>query len=154
MAPRAAPELAYVALAVSDLERALGFFHGALGLPLGEASLDGRHVPLLGVGRTALALFQSDEPSLGWANHDCNATPQYCVDMEIVSNSHARVRETRDSYLNGRVYNIHYTVSDNDQNASVEHTCQVGVRLWSTHIPVEDAPECTLNAGDTYATCN
>ncbi|MDX1432478.1 MAG: VOC family protein [Gammaproteobacteria bacterium] len=52
-----APELARVALAVNDVEQVVGVLTGVLGLPQREArTARGARVPLVGVGRTVLAI--------------------------------------------------------------------------------------------------
>ena len=60
-----APDLAYVALAVDDPEVSAGFYEQALGLPRRDVSLEGRTVPLITAGRTAMALFARGDPFLG-----------------------------------------------------------------------------------------
>ena len=71
-------------------------------------------------------------------NHDCSVTPtpEYCIDVKILDNSTFQVRNTRDSYGDGRVYTVNFTVSDSSGNASAVHSCDIGVRLWSTQVPV------------------
>ena len=61
-----APEVAYVAVAVSDPAAASQVLTGALGLAGRSASLaDGTEVPLITVGRAALAVFEAGHPFLG-----------------------------------------------------------------------------------------
>ena len=59
------PELAYIALAVADPGASAEFFEDAFGLPRDEFVVDGRTVPVIRAGRTALALFASADPFLG-----------------------------------------------------------------------------------------
>ncbi len=60
------PEVAYVAVAVSDVAAASRVFNGELGLANKSGSLgDGSEVPLFTVGRTALAVFEAGHPFLG-----------------------------------------------------------------------------------------
>ncbi len=61
-----APEVAYVAVAVSDVAAASQVFKQALGLARRSGSLaDGTEVPLFTVGRTAIAVFEAGHPFLG-----------------------------------------------------------------------------------------
>lgn len=60
-----APDLAYVALAVDDPERVAAIFETDLGLLRGTRETAGGPVPILSVGRTALALFRPEDPFLG-----------------------------------------------------------------------------------------
>ncbi|MCG8422976.1 MAG: HYR domain-containing protein [Proteobacteria bacterium] len=78
--------------------------------------------------------ISSDEVVID-ANHDCNATPELCIDIKIIDNSHFQVRNNRDSYGDGRVYTIDFTVADSAGNASQVYSCQVGVRLFDNHVP-------------------
>ena len=59
------PELAYIALAVADPQESAAFFEDALGLPGHTLAMDGRAVPMIRAGRTALALFAATDPFLG-----------------------------------------------------------------------------------------
>ncbi len=61
-----APEVAYVAVAVSDVAAASEVFGGALSMARRTGSLgDGTEVPLFTAGRTAIAVFESGHPFLG-----------------------------------------------------------------------------------------
>ncbi len=61
-----APEVAYVAVAVSDLSAAAKVFSESLALAQRQAELaDGTGVPLFTVGRTAIAVFEAGHPFLG-----------------------------------------------------------------------------------------
>ena len=51
-------------------------------------------------------------------------------DIEIVDHSTFRLRDQRDSYGNGRVYRVNFTVADNAGNASGIYTCTFGVRTF------------------------
>ncbi len=57
--------LAYVALAVTDAQAAAAMLERDFGLPRRDASAGGRPIPLLSVGRTALALAQRGDPFVG-----------------------------------------------------------------------------------------
>ncbi len=77
--------------------------------------------------------ISSDEPVLT-ANHDCNAEPEACIDIVIVDNSTFQVRNQRDSYGDGRVYTVNFTVNDGTGSSTV-YSCEIGVRLYGGHIP-------------------
>lgn len=100
-----------------------------------------------------ITAIDSDELTTAGANHDCELDPEPCIDMKILGNSHFQIRNTRDSYGNGRVYTVHFTVADSAGNQSVEHTCQYGVRLWSAQVPVAGPPACTLTPGEDPESC-
>jgi hypothetical protein len=59
--------IAYVALAVSDVEAVATTLSRPLGLPRTDCPVDGtaRRVPVFGVGASALALFAADDPFIG-----------------------------------------------------------------------------------------
>jgi catechol 2,3-dioxygenase-like lactoylglutathione lyase family enzyme len=60
------PDVAYVDVAVSDVEAVSRVFTGELGLAHKSGSLDdGTEVPLFTVGRTAIAVFEAGHPFLG-----------------------------------------------------------------------------------------
>jgi hypothetical protein len=91
----------------------------------------------------------SDEPVLIGNHPECAdpayaATHEVCQDVQILDNSRFRIRNTRDSVRNGRVYTVTFTVADSQGNTSGEHTCQFGVRLYSGQIPEADAPAYTV----------
>jgi hypothetical protein len=93
--------------------------------------------------------ISSDEPVL-LSNHPECFDPDYddiyehCTDIEILDNSTFRIRNTRDSYQNGRVYTVTFTVTDSLGNTSDEYACQYGVALWNGQVPVADAPFYTI----------
>lgn len=61
-----APEVAYVAVAVNDVDAVTGLFGGVLGMAHRMGSLeDGTQVPLFTVGRTAVAVFGAGHAFLG-----------------------------------------------------------------------------------------
>lgn len=60
-----AERLAYVALAVRDVEDTAGRLERDFGLPRTDVAHGGGHVPVLGVGRSALALFAPGDAFLG-----------------------------------------------------------------------------------------
>ena len=59
------PDLEYVALALDDPEHCARFLEGALGLHRAERRLGDRSVPVVALGRSALALFHHQDPFLG-----------------------------------------------------------------------------------------
>lgn len=59
------PALAYVALAVDEPERVADIFEHDLGLPRSRHETGHGRVPVLAVGRSALALFRPEDPFLG-----------------------------------------------------------------------------------------
>ncbi len=61
------PELAYVALALRDRDRAVGIFGDDLGLPRHDVETPHGPAPAFGVGRTALVLFAAGDPFLSGA---------------------------------------------------------------------------------------
>lgn len=91
----------------------------------------------------SIVSISSDEAVIT-ANHDCDADPDVCVDIAIIDNSTFQVRNTRDSYGNGRVYTVDFTVADSAGNSSGVYSCQLGVRLWGTHTPTAGAPAYTV----------
>ena len=60
-----APDLAYVALAVDEPESAATIFEKDFGLPRQDFSCGTSNVPMISVGRSALAFFRPDDPFLG-----------------------------------------------------------------------------------------
>lgn len=61
-----APEIAYVAVAVNDVDAVTGVFAEALGIPHRTGELpDGTEVPLFAVGETAIAVFRAGHPFIG-----------------------------------------------------------------------------------------
>ncbi len=62
------PPLAYVALAVDDPERSAAFFEVGLGLRIERRKVGGAAVPFVGVGDTALGLFDVEHPFLEGAS--------------------------------------------------------------------------------------
>lgn len=58
-------ELAYVALVVDDVEGASGVWERNFGLRRSEHRIDGRKVPVLSVGKSAVALFGKGDPYTG-----------------------------------------------------------------------------------------
>ena len=60
-----APELAYVALAVDEPLLVAQSLEKDFGLPRQEFFLNGNGVPILGIGKSALALFEAGHPFLG-----------------------------------------------------------------------------------------
>ena len=60
-----APDLAYVALVVHEPETSATIFEKDFGLPRQAFACHGSNVPVISVGRSALALFQVDNPLLG-----------------------------------------------------------------------------------------
>lgn len=60
-----APDLAYVALSVDDPEASAAIFEKDFQLPRRDFSCGGSRVPVVSVGRSALALFRPDDPFLG-----------------------------------------------------------------------------------------
>lgn len=60
-----APDLAYVALVVDEPAASAAIFESDFGLPRRDLSSDGRAVPAISVGATAMALFQPGDPFLG-----------------------------------------------------------------------------------------
>lgn len=92
---------------------------------------DGDDIDTLGT----IVSISSDEEVFN-AQLDCDSYPEDCIDVEIVDNSHFRVRNTRASDGDGRVYTVRYTVADSAGNSDGEvHTCQIAVRQWNTHVP-------------------
>lgn len=87
--------------------------------------------------------ISSDEAVIT-ANHNCTTDPLACTDIQILDNSTFTIRNTRDSYGNGRVYTVTFTLADDAGNTTAPLTCQFGVRLWGTHIPVAGAPSYTV----------
>jgi catechol 2,3-dioxygenase-like lactoylglutathione lyase family enzyme len=65
--------LAYVALVVSDVETAAGLFERDFGLRRTDCAVgrSGRRVPVLSVGRSALALFSPGDPFVGGQSMPC-----------------------------------------------------------------------------------
>tara|TARA_B100000676_G_scaffold282841_1_gene309049 strand:+ start:2865 stop:3791 length:927 start_codon:yes stop_codon:yes gene_type:complete len=59
------PDLAYVALAVDEPESAAAILEKDFGLPRQDFSCGPSNVPMISVGRSALAFFQPDDPFLG-----------------------------------------------------------------------------------------
>lgn len=59
------PDLAYVALVVDTPETTAAIFEGDFGLPRRDVTCNGRNVPLISVGASALAFFQVGDPFLG-----------------------------------------------------------------------------------------
>jgi len=60
-----APDLAYVALVVDEPETSAAIFEKDFGLPRQDFSCGGSNVPMIAVGKSALAFFQPDNPFLG-----------------------------------------------------------------------------------------
>ena len=60
-----APELAYVALAVNEPLLVAHSLEDDFGLPRQELFLNGSGVPIIGIGNSALALFEAGHPFLG-----------------------------------------------------------------------------------------
>ncbi len=60
-----APDLAYVALVVDEPEASAAIFEKDFGLPRQDFTCGSLTVPAIAVGRSALALFQPDDPFLG-----------------------------------------------------------------------------------------
>jgi len=60
-----APDLAYVAVVVDEPDQSAAVFENDFGLPRQEMTVDGRAVPLISVGETAMAFFQPGDPFLG-----------------------------------------------------------------------------------------
>ena len=60
-----APDLAYVALVVDEPEASAAIFERDFGLPRKDFDCGSFNVPAISVGRSALALFQPDNPFLG-----------------------------------------------------------------------------------------
>ena len=60
-----APDLAYVALAVDEPEASAAIFERDFQLPRQDFACGGSRVPVVSVGRSALALFRPDDPFLG-----------------------------------------------------------------------------------------
>ena len=58
-------EVAYVALVAADVEAAAGMFEKDYGLKRSAKMFDGRSVPMLSVGDTALALFAPGDSYIG-----------------------------------------------------------------------------------------
>jgi catechol 2,3-dioxygenase-like lactoylglutathione lyase family enzyme len=58
-------EVAYVALVAADVEAAAKMFEKDYGLQRSDKLFDGRSVPMLSVGQTALALFAPGDPYIG-----------------------------------------------------------------------------------------
>ncbi len=56
--------LNYLALVARDVEAACRFLGGSLGLQRTDVTLDGRSIPFFGVGQSALAVFELDDPYL------------------------------------------------------------------------------------------
>ena len=54
----------YLALAARDVEAASRFFGASLGLQRRDIPLEGRTIPFFGVGKSAVALFEADDPYL------------------------------------------------------------------------------------------
>ena len=61
-------EVAYVALVVADVERAAQMFEKDFGLIRRDKVLDGRSIPMLSVGATALALVGIGDPFVDGSN--------------------------------------------------------------------------------------
>jgi HYR domain len=79
----------------------------------------------------------SDEPDNG---HGDGNTTNDCV---IVNNHSVDVRAERSGSGNGRVYTIHYTVTDGANNVT-DHTCSVSVPHSQNGSPaVDDGPQTT-----------
>jgi len=79
----------------------------------------------------------SDEPNNGLGDGD---TADDCV---IVDNHSIDVRAERSGNGNGRVYTIHYTVTD-DSNNITDHTCTVSVPHSQNGSPaIDDGPQTT-----------
>ena len=62
-------EVAYIALVAADVEVAARMFEKDYELRRSTKKLDGREVPLLSVGKTALALFAPGDPYVGGTQH-------------------------------------------------------------------------------------
>lgn len=62
-------EVAYIALVAADVEAAARMFEKDYELRRSTKKLDGREVPLLSVGKTALALFAPGDPYVGGTQH-------------------------------------------------------------------------------------
>jgi catechol 2,3-dioxygenase-like lactoylglutathione lyase family enzyme len=62
-------EVAYVALVAADVEAAAGMFEKDYGLKRSRKMFDGRSVPMLSVGQTALALFAPGDPYIGGSTY-------------------------------------------------------------------------------------
>ena len=54
----------YLALVARDLESACRFLGDSLGLKRRDVALDGRRVPFFGIGNSAVAIFETDDPHL------------------------------------------------------------------------------------------
>lgn len=61
--------LNYLALAARDVESACRFLGGSLGLQRTDLALEGRSIPFFGVGRSAVAIFEPDDPYLEAPRH-------------------------------------------------------------------------------------
>ena len=57
-------EMNYLALAARDVEAACRFLGDSLGLARRDVPLEGRNIPFFGVGKSAVALFEPDDPYL------------------------------------------------------------------------------------------
>ena len=60
-----APDLAYVALVVDEPETSAAIFEKDFDLPRQDFTCGGSNVPMISVGRSALAFFRPDDPYLG-----------------------------------------------------------------------------------------
>ena len=60
-----APDLAYVALVIDEPDASAAIFEKDFGLPRQNFTCGSLTVPAIAVGRSALALFQPDDPFLG-----------------------------------------------------------------------------------------
>ena len=60
-----APDLAYVALVVDEPETSAAIFEKDFGLPRQDFSCGTSNVPMISVGRSAMAFFRPDDPFLG-----------------------------------------------------------------------------------------
>ena len=60
-----APDLAYVGLVVEEPDASAAIFEKDFGLPRQDFACGGATVPVISVGRSALALFRPDDPFLG-----------------------------------------------------------------------------------------
>ena len=54
----------YLALVARDLESACRFLGDSLGLQRRDVALGGRTVPFFGIGKSAIAIFETDNPYL------------------------------------------------------------------------------------------
>ena len=57
-------EMTYLALAARDVDAACQFLGDSLGLQRRDMPLEGRSIPFFGIGQSAVALFEPDDPYL------------------------------------------------------------------------------------------